>query len=316
MSFDVIFCKTKGKADTPLLLEYFRSRKHMSCEQHDDTFEVTYQNLNTGVYGSFSYTPMEENDDFPFEWREHGATGLSASINFLRPSFFALEFMSEIEALCKANDLLVLDTNNGNDEKPKPCVTSELISSWEQNNLALAIPAAAQIKILPPYLAKDKSLYLWNYSRAQGSLEKRFESDDIFVPKLIPVKRKNENQVKTVISWADGIPIVLPTCDIIILQKVHSRGFLGIGKKEEVGWIKYDSVMNAIKPHLRKCTAKDPQALEMFVVPPQNANKVKEALLKVPFDGNVDEFEALGMDGFIDLEQGPAKKSICQDGPE
>jgi hypothetical protein len=302
MSFDLIFCKTKGKADASMLLEYFRSRKHMSCEQHEDTFEVTYQNLDTGVYGSFYYTPLENNDDFPPEWREHGATGLSASINFLRPSFFALEFMSEIEALCKANDLLVLDSNNGNDEKPKPCVAAELISSWEQNNLSF-IPAAAQANILPPYLAKDKSLYLWNYSRAHGSLEKRFESDDVFVPKLIPVKRKNENQVKTVISWADGIPIVLPTCDIVILKKVHSKGFLGIGKKEEFGWIRFDSVVNAIKPHLRNYTVKDFPILEMFIATAATTNKVKEALLKVPFDGDVDEFEAVGMDGFIDIDK-------------
>jgi hypothetical protein len=105
MSFDLIFCNPVGqKVTAESLLEYFKSRPYMECSQRNDTFEVMYQNPSTGVYGIFYYTPVEKEKDIPPDLSEKGATGLSISINYLRPSFFALELMPEIETLCKVKN--------------------------------------------------------------------------------------------------------------------------------------------------------------------------------------------------------------------
>jgi hypothetical protein len=267
-----------------------------------------YQNPSTGVYGIFYYTPVEKEKDIPPDWSEKGATGLSISINYLRPSFFALELMPEIETLCKVKNLLVLDPQDseiGGEGKPKPCVASELIASWERNNLILAIPSAKQGNFLPPYLDREKSLYLWKYLRISEALQRKF-GDDVFVPKMVVVKRHPNEPLKTAITWADGIPTVLHLCDIIIFQRIYSKGFLGIGKKEEIGVIKYDTLNKAIRQHLRTYTVKDPSVMEITVLYPNNAEKAREILMKLPLEG-FEGFEGVTMDGFVDMKPEASK---------
>lgn len=113
--------------------------------------------------------------------------------------------------------------------------------------------------------------------------------------------------LETAITWADGIPSLLPVCDIIILQKIHSKGFLGVGRKEEAGWIDYNSVAYAIKPHLRKYVAKELPGFEIPVVYPPNTAKAREVLLNLSLKGSLEGLEGIGMDGFVDMKSEDSK---------
>lgn len=108
MSFELIFCTSSAKKEgASSLLAYLKSQPYMQCSQEGDKFEVMYQNPVTGVYGVFYYNPVETSD-IPPNWIEKGATGLSVAINYLRPSFFVLELVPVINALCREKNLLML----------------------------------------------------------------------------------------------------------------------------------------------------------------------------------------------------------------
>lgn len=306
MGFDLIFCSPrKNEISASTLLEYFKTRPYMNCTEGKGAFDVMYQNPSTGVYVIFNYA-QEKHGDEPIGIN---GSGLSVAINYLRPSFFAHELMPVIGALCKAKNLLVLgpdDIDSNGKGYPKPCDANNLIASWTSGN-QFAVRAASQSKILPPYLDEEKSLCLWKYMRVHEALTKKFSNDDIFVPQMVVVRRGQNMPLVTAVTWADGISALLPGCDIIILQKVHSKGFLGVGRKEEMGWIDYDSVAHAIKPYLRKYVAKEFPGLEISVVYPPNAAKAREALLRLPLKGSLEGLEGIAMDGFVDMKSEDSK---------
>ena len=303
MSFDLIFCSpNKDGVNALSLFEYFRSRPNMKCTMKNDSFEVMYENQRTGVYCSFYYEPINNENDIPSDISEKGATGLSVSINYGRPSFFAHELMPLIVELCNFNNLLILDPQEEDGGSPKICVVSELIESWENINATMAIPAAIKSHFQPPFMDKEKALFLWKYMMISETLEKRLVTEDIFVPKMIVINRLPDIPLETAITWTNGIPTVLPQCDIVILQKIHSKGFFGIGRREEIGWIKYETVVESIRPYLNRFTIKKPSIYEVQVLFSKNSERVREILLELPLEGSLYSLEGVAMDGFIDYK--------------
>lgn len=107
MSFDLYFCRRDGSAPAIAeLKQYFAALPLFKIEDIDaGGVQFWYQNEATGVYCSFSYSPIDAQ-----ELEGCGSSGLSFNLNFNRPSFFAYETMPLVEAFCNYFDLVVEDS--------------------------------------------------------------------------------------------------------------------------------------------------------------------------------------------------------------
>ena len=89
MSFDLLFCR-KGEPglDPEDLLSWAEKHGHFSKpETASPSFQLLYENEDTGVYFSIDYFPSEadEESSIPEGFVD---VGLSFNLNYIRPSFF------------------------------------------------------------------------------------------------------------------------------------------------------------------------------------------------------------------------------------
>lgn len=95
MSFDLYYCGPSGtRIDVSRLQRYMNKMEHVTESQSDDgsLIQFDYNNETTGVYCLFDASTEIETEDEPLLPDGRVSSGLSVSINFLRPHFFALEF--------------------------------------------------------------------------------------------------------------------------------------------------------------------------------------------------------------------------------
>src|SRR5258708_7876990 len=164
MRFDLYFCGPPGtRLDLSRVQQYMSGQEYTTESRSDDgsLIQFEYTEPETGVYCLFDIlTTVEAEQEEPLVLPSpYVNTGLSVSINFLRPHFFALELMPIISRLASSLGLSLYDPQE-NRVYPLGTPSETLIHTWiEHNRRATQAMAQADEPITKPYLAREQSLY-------------------------------------------------------------------------------------------------------------------------------------------------------------
>lgn len=282
-------------APTPLVwsidrfLEWCRGREHFIMPADPSKESVWYRNTETGVYAQFA---LEANRGVPspvpddLRW-----AGVSVILNYVRPSFFALEVMPIVEALADELGLLVDDAQAG--QTAVRARAFQLVASWNDGNRA-AIEALMkqghEIFTLDP----RRSTAWWNYMREKPTLERTW-SKQVYVPGVFLVVPEGTTQVLRLLSWAEGVPLILPECDLVVIVK-SSRS----GQMTPAGVIDYTELATRLTPYLQPL---DGPAAEARLLPPARAAAGRAVWTELqPRAVRLDKLQRLRSDQFVDVD--------------
>lgn len=289
MSFQLLFFKPKTrKIELYKVLDFFQDKPHFTTKSLSEGYHrFIYQNETTKVSFMITYNETDELiTDLTFDhFFEFCYT--SFSLNFMRPSYYALEAMPIIYEFCKKFDLYINDAQHLSEEKNtlKQYTVEELVQSYEKNNEIVSKEFNKQSPLLNT--TKEKSLYYYEYIKNHDQCSKSYS---VTVPQLGLMEKKNTTELFTVIAWYNADTILIPKCDYLFIIK-EVKGFLGM-KKQSTSIISFDTFINTFQPHL-KTIHKDLYLLDK-VTP-----KVKELFYDIT-DESSEEFEITD-EPFVDV---------------
>jgi hypothetical protein len=211
---------------------YFRSRNKDSRFAREDFVrhftgrpryqvkddQAWYGNEDSGVYFGFDYL---ENDD---DEADASLLPVAFNLNFFRPHPFALEAEPEVAAFVRAFDLTVSDpqlSGMGDGEYSK----EGFLSGWNHGN-AFGYQAIAsrdpKQKLSTMPAARIEAAWRWNFDR---EARQAAMGDNAFVPLLFFLDVNGE--IQTGVAWGDGIPILLPVVDLVLVarQRLAPKGW-------------------------------------------------------------------------------------------
>jgi hypothetical protein len=222
MSFDLYFYKQKGtELSENQIAQYLTDNLIPVNESGSQWF---YENQDTEVYYSFD---QNESGDDPesielYEsFAEFDNTHFSFNLNFMRPSFFGLEAFQFIEKLLTDLNLFVLNPQADFENPYKP-TKNELFDNWNKTNLWASIDHFKEMESC--YFQVDKSNEIWNYNFNRSRLQKEL-GEQYFVPKIFFFKTKKSNEVVTITTWTEHIPMVIPPANYFLLTRQYKKLF-------------------------------------------------------------------------------------------
>ncbi|OGL88876.1 hypothetical protein A3I42_01125 [Candidatus Uhrbacteria bacterium RIFCSPLOWO2_02_FULL_49_11] len=305
MSFDIRFCtKDIREIDHEEVSDYLRTQPYFEVNESDGGFQSIYKNLDTGVYFIFESSPeleLAEEEQLPPGYQD---TGLWFTLNLIRPTFFAHEALPYVEEFTKKFDLLIVDPQDdsiGGNGKPKICNTEELIASWAKSNefgvKAFKRKEVSESSHVISYMPLEKSMNWWEYSKGKKALEEKL-GDDFFVPRMFILKDQSAGELKTAISWTDGIPQIFASCDLVGIVKMKKRLFSSQTKSTKEGFIEYDDLMKLIGDLAQ------PFQGPVSGIKILKSDKTREVqkIFKSLRPQSTDEFKSISPDEFIDIQ--------------
>ena len=138
---------------TQELNAWARSQPHLTTgEAGRQGLTLLYRHPDTGVDFGLTLWPTNQEDVKGYQ-----DTGLHFVINYVRPSFYALEAMPIIAEMARSLDLLAINPQDADAATtPQPCDADRLIETWSQANAqAFKVFGAAQ---RVPAMTRDRSL--------------------------------------------------------------------------------------------------------------------------------------------------------------
>jgi hypothetical protein len=198
-------------------------------------------------------------------------TGLSFSLNYARPTFFALEAMPVIEALAAYFGVTMFDPQR----EPSLGIfdSEQLVESWSKSN-QWAVGALAKDNDNFFRLAPDTSTRFWTYMNSDyPRLSQELEGPDVFVPKLFLISHEGSKEAETAIAWTLGIHLVVPQSDWIVV--VFPKSFWR--RETEMFFFRSAAVLAPMAAYLREFDA----GRDLRILPPENlsqADKILEGL--------------------------------------
>jgi hypothetical protein len=306
MSFDLYFCGPPGtQLDLSRVQQYMTSQEYTTESRSDDgsLIQFEYTEPETGVYCLFDVlttAKIEQQESLALP-DSHVNTGLSVSINFLRPHFFALELMPIISRLAGSLGLSLYDPQE--DRIYPPGTPSEiLIQTWiEHNRRATQAMAQTGQPIRKPYLAREQALYWWQYTSARRALQNRF-GEDVFVPSIL-LMTHDHYQVKPVVVWSATVqrrllrarriplPQLFPKCEYLILAWGKTANELN------KGIVPYSSALSAMVGLLEDIDGPVDGLKVLWPARQEPASAIFEGLPVA----DLDELKRIPPDGFVDV---------------
>jgi hypothetical protein len=298
MSFDLYFCwLKKERLDFEAVATWAVGIENFSRKGS----QLWYENPKTGVYFSFDFDPQGsetlENSPVPNEYFD---SGLSFGLNLNRPSFFGYEAMPFVERLAKRFGLCIVDPQVDADE---PVLMTEIDSksltdSWLKHNKWAILTLIKDPSFSNPLrMPTAASLYLWRYREAKEDLE-RACGDEIYVPHLVPVHRKGTTKVGRAVTCTQGVPIIIPEAEWVIIVRAKKR-FYRPKEKHEVSVISAETFHELLRGHIKAFQWPDPP---VQVISSESTEKVGRILQSIDSMLARSEFEVIGADAFIDIE--------------
>lgn len=199
-----------------------------------------YRNPLTNVYFSISYRHVD-----PLEEDIWAPCGLEATINHLRPSYFAREASNYLAAMVREFGMLARDADTGQllSMDPEPEHVERL---WELGNRHVREDAISQGR-KPHTVTREANLRWWEYSRRRADLLAKLRTEDpaIVVPEVHFLHSRTLGRVLTAFSWKDGVGTVFPPCDLVIIER-NEKHLLGFRKERKLTYVSYDALIRQI----------------------------------------------------------------------
>jgi hypothetical protein len=228
MSYDLYFClRSPDVRFRPEdFVAYFQARAHYEVNGS----QAMYSNDDTGVYFIFDYMEEDEladaadnvgNAQFPVMF----------NLNYFRPHPFGLEAQPEVAALVEQFDLTVSDpqaSGMGDGE-----YSSEgFLRGWNAGNAfgcraILSQDPKRQLPNLP--FERLEAVWRWNLQRESRQND---VGQNVFVPRVSFFEMHGE--ISTGVVWTDGIPILLPTVDLMLVPRQRLAPRRWFRRKDDV----------------------------------------------------------------------------------
>ena len=208
MSYDLYFVGTP-RPTLDEFCDHFQNRSHYKLQAS----QAWYNNDDTGVYFSFDFETADDSNPADPDEAQRWA---SFDINYYRPHFFADEALLELEAFVSRFGRLVSDPQN--DGMGDSEFSAEgFLRGWRSGNtFAHSAIASSHRPELPPArpAAELSAIWNWNVRRRvyQGEV-----GEAVFVPKISFFRVSGRVCSATV--WADGMSVVLPKTDIVLIYR-------------------------------------------------------------------------------------------------
>lgn len=222
MSYDLLFYKQKGKEISTAKISQYLSDNLVPVNEGGTQW--FFENKDTEVYFSFDYNELDddyqaEEDIEPID--DFDDTYFSFNLNFMRPSFFGNEAFKFVEQFCRDLNLFVLNPQSSSENPYKPD-EQEQFDIWSKTNLWASKDHFNEMQSC--YLSERECYKVWEYNLNRQKLQQKL-GDGYFVPKIFFFKIKQNNEPFTLTTWAEHIPIVLPTTDYILLVRQYKKLF-------------------------------------------------------------------------------------------
>jgi len=224
MSFDLWFATkaTNANLDIRQIRDWFTNRLHYDPDGLENN-QVIYENQDTGVYFTFEFGEFFDPHDLPDMDRP---VEIILLLNYLRPKFFALECVFEIQALVDQFDLQVAD--------PQECEQdysafdeAQFVQSFSKHSCQAVRALRENHDYEPKPISSEKLEVAWRWNFEKHEREKQ-TSADVFFPTIFWFEANNT--ISSGVVWSDGIPTVIPPCDSIYLHwdELAGRRVFGI----------------------------------------------------------------------------------------
>jgi hypothetical protein len=294
MSYDLYFCK-RNPIDLPFDEVVAWSRQYFAFQRTSEV-QLSYQNEDTGVYFCLEWTPSADRGEIDIPPGLFD-TGLAFNLNYVRPTFFALEAMSIAAALACQFDLLMFDPQR------EPSVgefgADELVKSWSKSNeWAVGVVATKDSSSLI-YLTADSSREFWSYMREYPGLKRDLAGPDVFVPRQLLLSLQDPQRAETAFVWTLGVHLIIPRTDWIVV--VFPKRFWQ--RKNEMLCFKSETVLARISQYLREYDG----ARGIRVLPPENLTAADKVLKELEGGLDLREVKRISPDSCVDVPFGRFK---------
>jgi hypothetical protein len=239
---------------------FFRSRSPDSPFSRDDFVrhltgrsryqvkesQAWYSNEDSGVYFAFDYSVRDEDPGAEDE-SDSSLIPVAFNLNYFRPHAFGLEAEPEVAAFVRAFNLRVSDpqmSGMGDGEYS----AEGFLSGWNASN-AFGYRTIVSQDLEQTFLtlpsSRIKALWRWNFDREERQNE---IADTAFVPRIFFFDAGGK--VQTGVAWGDGIPILLPSVDLVLAPRQRLAPRSWFRSKEDIvvfSWPELDSILRPFR---------------------------------------------------------------------
>lgn len=265
MSYDLFFLGSHTQTSSAEFIRYFAERANFSIKNG----QARYQNEDTGVY--FSFELVQGSDETPGYW-------VQFNINYCRPRFFALEALPQVESFASRFGLSVHDPqiDGMGDGRFDP---EGFIRGWQVGNEAACSALAESGLPRPQTMAADQLNATWQWNMGRRELQARI-GESVFVPKVIFVTGPLSGLRATV--WADAIPILLPTVNIVFLYRDAYAPRRLFRRKPDLARVHWDQVEPVVREYQEQSGPLPYRRVEYISVPMAISTLFRQAPASVP----------------------------------
>lgn len=263
-----------------------------------------YENPVTGVYFTLYFDELADGDvEDTNPGIEFQSPFLSVNLNYIRPTFFALEAMPIAVDIARSLHLQLLDTQGPSGSTVVCSHADELIESWCRNNecavRAFLADGARSIGegSLQAVGTREQMTYWWRYARLKNGLEEALEAEDVFVPQIALLRANGSTAVERLVCWPDCILALIPETELLLIRR-QKRRLLGFGRRSEGGVVKFSEIADILGTDLVRATEPVPHYIYRQHESSQDVTKANAGLHMV----RLDRYERLMPDSIVDVD--------------
>lgn len=257
MSYDLFFRTRVPEASVSheAFCAYFRRRRYYDLQES----QAWYSNEDTRIYFVFEYNDQTTEEDAEDE-TDRSLLPVSFNLNYYRAHVFGLEAEPEVASFVKEFDLTVSDpqTSGMGDGEYSG---DGFLRGWNAGNefAYRAILSRDPMTEVVSYPWRQIEA-IWRWNRGSEDRQKQL-GDSVFVPRVLFFKVSG--RLHTAVVWADGIPILLPEVDLLLVprQRLAPRRFFRPVVNDMVvfAWQELQTIVNRFRKQQR-----EPPCYELF----------------------------------------------------
>lgn len=270
----------------------------------DHGFDENYYNKHTGTTFVFRlHTGTIQDMESRYSFPGFNYTGLSVSIEYFRPAYFAHEAAAVIEAMCQEFRMYILDPQLS--PLLKKCMAVTIIRSWEignENAVKQAFYDKARSeqeeghppeqRLVRPYMPRDVMMAWWKYMYRKEEMTRRVRETPVrvHVPEWKIIRRVGQDKLYLAMTLAEGIGYVIPPCDIFLVKR---------NRFSEVGAIEAEVLLPGIKEYLKPWSF---SGMDFNVLTSPDARRMAKVLRETPLE-DIHRYEQIAPGSFIDVKE-------------
>lgn len=230
MSYDLFLKPKSGELSAEQFKIYFKHRENYEIFIEPNSLQARYVNKITGANFYFEYQQSLQHDE-----DEHYP--IAFNIGYLKPSYFSKEANFELKELVGTHNLMVNDPQI-NGMGVGDYQSDKFINAWLRGNSLVCESSFLSNKEIPTLLSeKVENVWLWNKNKNQ--LQDNI-SNDVFIPSVMYFRK--DGKVLTACVWEDGIPIIIPPVDMVVIVRKNLAPKKGAERIEDITFVMWDEL--------------------------------------------------------------------------